>query len=202
MNILQPKLHRSCYGVGMLHRENKSKLTKWLTQSYILAGPIVWALDWGSKDDQINQIVQLLSRLYNNPNLSQNCTIHNLESARRFAVLTSDFCLHARHTSYVMGRSLASFAWFQVSVPPWNFTQHWVVIPDWRFQTTYWSDLQGSSETAWPLKIGTIGFPETSVWNYDSTLHKIPEEHRSCTSLHESLLRTLPLLYRQVVAGR
>lgn len=99
MNILQPKLHRSCYGVGMLHRENKTKLTKCLTQSRILAGPIVWALDWGSEDDQTNQIVWLLSRLYNKPNLSQNCTIHNLESARRFAVLTSDFCLHARHTS-------------------------------------------------------------------------------------------------------
>jgi len=38
--------------------------------------------------------------------------------------------------------------------------------------------------TACPLKIGTTGYPETSVWNYESTLHKIPEERRSRTSIH------------------
>lgn len=118
MNVLQPTLHRSCYGAGRLHTENKSNLTKSLTQSCILAGPIVWALDWGSKDDQINQIVRLLSRSYNNPNLSQNCTIHNSESAERFAVQTSDCCLHARHTSLRDGQNFSKphFVWFQVSI--------------------------------------------------------------------------------------
>jgi len=56
------------------------------------------------------------------------------------------------------------------------------------------SGVKQDSLTAWtacPLKIGTIGCPETSVWNYDSTLHKITEERRSHTSLHKSLLGTL-----------
>jgi hypothetical protein len=50
-----------------------------------------------------------------------------------------------------------------------------------RFGTTYRSHLQGW--TAWPLKMGPIGFPETSVTNYQYTLRNIPEERRSHWSL-------------------
>jgi hypothetical protein len=36
-----------------------------------------------------------------------------------------------------------------------------------------------SSWTSWHLKIGPIGYPETSVQNYHSVLRNIPEERRS-----------------------
>jgi hypothetical protein len=57
---------------------------------------------------------------------------------------------------------------------------------------------------SWPLKMGPIGCPETSVQNYHSTLSNIPEERRShehrgeslrsCTSVTElhSVICTLP----------
>jgi hypothetical protein len=38
---------------------------------------------------------------------------------------------------------------------------------------------KNSSWTAWPLKMGSIGCFETSVWHYHSRLRKIPEERRS-----------------------
>jgi hypothetical protein len=43
------------------------------------------------------------------------------------------------------------------------------------FGTICWSHLQGSSWNSWPLKMGLIGCPETSVQNYHSTLHNIPD---------------------------
>jgi hypothetical protein len=43
-----------------------------------------------------------------------------------------------------------------------------------------WSHLQGSRcKTAWPLKMGLIGCPETLVRNYHSALSKILKEHGS-----------------------
>ena len=41
------------------------------------------------------------------------------------------------------------------------------------------SRLKQASYTYWPLKMGPIGFPETSVKDYNSTLRNIPEEWRS-----------------------
>jgi hypothetical protein len=35
-----------------------------------------------------------------------------------------------------------------------------------------------SSWTTWPLKMGQIGCPETSITNYQSTLRNDPEERR------------------------
>ena len=60
----------------------------------------------------------------------------------------------------------------------WDITQRWVVVLYRRFGTNYLSHLQGSW-TSWPLKMGPIGFPETSVQNYHSTLCNIPEARRS-----------------------
>jgi hypothetical protein len=79
-----------------------------------------------------------------------------------------------------------------------NVTQCRVIILYWRFGTTYRSRLQGSrnprrklssrakkskkkvsSWTSWPLKIGPIDCPETSVQNYHSTLRDIPKQRRS-----------------------
>ena len=66
----------------------------------------------------------------------------------------------------------------------WDFTPCRMVIPYWR-RTTSLPHLQESSIltffflNAWLLKIGRIGCPETSVRNYNSTLHKIPKERRS-----------------------
>ena len=66
-----------------------------------------------------------------------------------------------------------------------DFTQRRVVIPCRRFGKTYRSHLQGtrsprriSSWTYWPMKMGSISCPETSVRNYHFTLCKIPEEPR------------------------
>jgi hypothetical protein len=43
----------------------------------------------------------------------------------------------------------------------------------------YYAALSGSSWASWPLKMGPISFPETSVQNCHSTLRHIPEERRS-----------------------
>jgi hypothetical protein len=47
-----------------------------------------------------------------------------------------------------------------------------------------------TSKTSWPLKMGPIGTPETSVKDYHSTLPNIPEQCRSqftdCPSKHSS----------------
>jgi hypothetical protein len=47
-----------------------------------------------------------------------------------------------------------------------------------RFTKTYRSHIQGSSWISWPLKMGPIGFPETSVRNYHYTLRKTPQKPR------------------------
>jgi hypothetical protein len=61
-----------------------------------------------------------------------------------------------------------------------------------RFGTTYQSHLQALSSlrTAWPLKMGLIGCPETSVNNYQSTLCNIPKEWRSHVCLIKKYIWT------------
>ena len=65
-------------------------------------------------------------------------------------------------------------AWFQAAAAVYmrselfcDFTQRRMVVSYRRFGTTYRSH---------PLKMGPIGRPETSVRNYHSTLHKIPQK--------------------------
>jgi hypothetical protein len=53
--------------------------------------------------------------------------------------------------------------------------------------------LKNSSWTAWPLKKGPTGCPETSLNNYQSTPRNVPEERRSHTH-HHSPLRGAPFL--------
>jgi hypothetical protein len=59
-----------------------------------------------------------------------------------------------------MGQDFLEVLWFSPVFPP---VRH-IHVPSWTF---------------WPLKMGPIGCPETSVQNYHSTLHNIPEERRS-----------------------
>jgi hypothetical protein len=64
----------------------------------------------------------------------------------------------------------------------WDITQRRVVILYRHFGTTYRSHLQESrskSSWTWPLKMGPISCPETSVKVYHSTLRNIPKERRS-----------------------
>jgi hypothetical protein len=65
----------------------------------------------------------------------------------------------------------------------WDITQRRVVIVYRRFGTMYWSHLHGSrvwvGKDSWPVKMGPIHCPETSVNNYFTTPHNIPEERRS-----------------------
>jgi hypothetical protein len=58
-------------------------------------------------------------------------------------------------------------------------TQRWVVVLYRRFGTTYQSHLQMYYWIYWPLKMGPIGCPETSVHNCHSTLRNIQQERRS-----------------------
>jgi hypothetical protein len=65
----------------------------------------------------------------------------------------------------------------------WDITQRRVVIGYRRFGTTYPSHRQGWRSPRrtyfWPLKMGPIRCPETSVKYYQSPLCNIPEERRS-----------------------
>jgi len=62
-------------------------------------------------------------------------------------------------------------------------TQQVVVISYRRFETTYWSHLQGSRTqkglNSRPLKIGPIGCPEKSVRNYNYLLRNSIEDRSS-----------------------
>jgi len=64
---------------------------------------------------------------------------------------------------------------------------------------TFWDSLSVPSWAAWPMKLESIGFPETSVINYHSTLRKSPEErgwhlHRSW-SLKVLICPALPPMF-------
>jgi hypothetical protein len=54
-----------------------------------------------------------------------------------------------------------------------------------------------SSWISWPLKMGPIGCPETSVRNYHSTLRIIPEERRSKNLSY--LLKYFIKIYHRIV---
>ena len=92
--------------------------------------------------------------------------------------------------SWRYNRSLQQYycVWFEASAAIWvryalfgDFVQRKIVVSYRRFGTTYRSPLQGSSSslTIWPLKIGSIGCPETSVRNYYLMLRKIPKQRKS-----------------------
>ena len=97
-----------------------------------------------------------------------------------------------RHIVKMCG-AYRTLVWMLRSALFWGLTQQKLVIPYRRFGTTYLSHLQGSGSSlvpssrvivstsgglTWPLKMGPIGCPETSVRSYQSTLRKIPEESR------------------------
>jgi len=59
----------------------------------------------------------------------------------------------------------------------WAIMQHVVAILYRRFGTTYQSHFQVSGILdSRPLKMGLIGYPETSIRNYHYTLRNSPEE--------------------------
>jgi hypothetical protein len=82
-------------------------------------------------------------------------------------------------------------AWFQASAAMQissalfqGITQRWAVVLYRHFGTTYRSHIQESRSSrrtswTWPLKMGQIGCPETSVQNYYSTLRNISVQSRS-----------------------
>jgi hypothetical protein len=74
---------------------------------------------------------------------------------------------------------------FEISALP-GFTERMVVMPCPCFGWTGWSHPQRSGNSrfldswiSWPLKMGSIGYPETSVRNYHHTLCKTQEECKS-----------------------
>jgi len=54
-----------------------------------------------------------------------------------------------------------------------------ITVPKYRdkLSVSFWR-LKKSSWTSWNLQMGPIGFLETSVWNYRSTLRDVPQERR------------------------
>ena len=76
-----------------------------------------------------------------------------------------------------------------------DLTQCCVVILYRRFGTTCQSHLHpwvltrqhGITTRLWPLMMGPIGWPETSIWDYHSTLCKITDDHRSSVHRGRSL---------------
>jgi hypothetical protein len=78
-----------------------------------------------------------------------------------------------------------------------------LVVSYQRFETTYRSHYQGSgqssSRAALPLKMGSIGYSETSDTNYQSTLGNIPEEtlHRGKAEITHNIV----LLYWEEVCS-
>jgi hypothetical protein len=126
-----------------------------------------------------------------NTDFSVNTNRHKLNIITRFEVLTAVLMKiqvflwrHTVSTGEVTHVSINHIAipWFSTSNSPkplsawlrasatiqmrpalfWDITQRWVVIL-----------------TSWPLKMGPICCPETSVQNYHSTVRNIPEERRS-----------------------
>jgi len=79
-----------------------------------------------------------------------------------------------------------------------DITQRIVVITYRRFRTNYLSNIQGSrnprrklsSWIPWPLRMGRIRCPETSVRNYHDTLHDVTEDRRS----HSWVIYSVPIL--------
>jgi len=65
----------------------------------------------------------------------------------------------------------------------WPVTQREVVLPYRRSGTRYPIFVDQESWIlfldSWPLNMGPIGRPETSVWNYHYSLRNTPEEHSS-----------------------
>ena len=66
----------------------------------------------------------------------------------------------------------------------WDIIQHRMTIPYHSFSITYWSNLQEIKKSknfliSWPLKMGPIDCPGTSVRYYYSMLCDIPEKGRS-----------------------
>jgi hypothetical protein len=87
----------------------------------------------------------------------------------------------------VLDSAATSYTLYLRSAFFWDITQPRVVYR--RLGTTYRSHLQVSRSpwTAWPLRMGPIRCPETSVQNYHSTLSNIPEERRSHLQRDRSL---------------
>jgi len=73
-----------------------------------------------------------------------------------------------------------------------DVTQCRMIGPCQRFRTNYKSHLQGpiTSWTALPLNLGPTGCLKMSVWNYQSLMHKISNEHRS-TVHHRGSLKSI-----------
>ena len=65
-----------------------------------------------------------------------------------------------------------------LSTRMWCRVNEWFVREVWRQRGNLIFKVQEASLTPWPLKMGPIGCPETSVTDYQSTLHNIPEGRR------------------------
>ena len=110
--------------------------------------------------------------------------LHNVASGFRRHV--DEICTLLGYYTALSGNSAQMFR-DNLSVPSSRVKKSknfFLGLLDWRFITTYRSHLQRSRRTrtfflystSWPLKLGPIRCPETSVKNYHSTLRNIPEE--------------------------
>ena len=95
-------------------------------------------------------------------------------------------------SQYILVMWSLNYTWFQASAEILMRSSLFCDVTQWDNLSAH---LQGPSIpkrrtwTAWPLKIGQIGCPETSVHNNKSTLRNIAEERRS--QILNCLLRTI-----------
>jgi hypothetical protein len=68
--------------------------------------------------------------------------------------------------------------WYLRFLQFWNVMQHWLLCGYRHFRTTCHCHLRGL-DSLWPLKMGPIGCPKTSVTDYQSSLHNFSVEQSS-----------------------
>jgi hypothetical protein len=86
----------------------------------------------------------------------------------------------------------------------WDVTHGRMAVSYRRFRTTYLSHIQRIKQSlwiAWPLKMGQIICPETSVRNCHSTVRNVPEDWRSLFTTRwkpqiTQVLRSVVLFYK------
>jgi hypothetical protein len=91
-------------------------------------------------------------------------------------------------TAVLLVSSICCYSWFEASATMmtsalfWDIARRRVIIVYRRLRTTYLSHLHGwrirEAKDSWPLKMGPMQCPETSVNNYHTTPCNIPEERR------------------------
>jgi hypothetical protein len=120
------------------------------------------------------------TRMYGGLNIWHNTSLTNILYGGEWLASCPGCWTTEQQSQHPQDRRLSGVqSWVTLkSLPfPWLESRFWTI----QFVTYF---KQNSSGTAWPLKIGPISCPKTSVTNYHSTLRKTPEEPTSQNYIH------------------